>query len=95
MHVVPEMFEVSKCVLIKDVEILHQGYFVGICMKHAFLITLVGKKSDVWLAIDPITGTKLHTISNDGVVSSTCPVADTLQRAIYIARTGMFIRLYV
>ena len=61
----------------------------------SLLLLYVGKKSDVWLAIDPITGTKLHTISNDGVVSSTCPVADTLQRAIYIARTGKFIRMSV
>ena len=40
------------------------------------------------MAVDPLTGTKLHSFSSDGISSLTCPVPDTDGRALYIARTG-------
>ena len=48
----------------------------------------LARKSDVWLAVDPLTGTKLHSFNSDGIVSSTCPVPDSEGRALYIARTS-------
>lgn len=51
-------------------------------------LSLEARKSDIWIAVDPLTGTKLHSFSSDGMSSLTCPVPDTDGRALYIARTG-------
>ena len=52
-----------------------------------FILCLLAVKSDVWLEIDPHSGTKLNTISSNGVVSS-CPAADAYPGSIFIGRTG-------
>ena len=44
----------------------------------------------MWLAVDPRTGNKLHSITSDGVVSATCPVSDYPGQVMHIARTGKF-----
>ena len=46
------------------------------------------RKSDMWLAVDPRTGNKLHSITSDGIVSATCPLTDYPGQVMHIARTG-------
>ena len=53
-------------------------------------VQFAAMKSDVWLEIDPLTGSKAHTISSDGITSSICPAAETHEGNIFIARTGQF-----
>ena len=49
----------------------------------------VAQKSDVWFAIDPVTGTKLRTYTSSGDISSTCSLTDVSGSVLHIARTGM------
>ena len=62
------------------------------CLFSTFVFSSsIGKKSDTWLAIDPLRGTKLFSIKNEGVASSTCPAPSTGEKALFIARTGVFV----
>ena len=66
-------------------------YLTWICNKLRHSVIFLhwpARKSDLWLAVDPWTGTKLHTFSSDGITSATCPVGDSEERAVMIARTG-------
>ena len=56
-------------------------------------VVCAARKSDVWMAIDPATGTKLHSFSSEGVVSTTCPKPELETKAIYLARTGALAHL--
>ena len=51
-------------------------------------------KSDVWLEIDPHSGTKLHTISSESVVSAYCPALETHLGTIFISRTAYTLSVY-
>lgn len=45
----------------------------------------------MWLVIDPQTGKKLHSITNNGVLSATCPISEYPGQVIHIARTGTWV----
>lgn len=47
----------------------------------------LGRKTDAWHAIDPITGIKQHRLTMDGV-ESMCPPIDKKNLFFYIGRTG-------
>jgi serine/threonine-protein kinase/endoribonuclease IRE1 len=51
-------------------------------------------KSDVWFEIDPLSGTKLHTISSGGTVSPSCPASEMYAQTIFIARTAYTVSVY-
>lgn len=54
-----------------------------------------GRKSDSWMAVDSLSGKKLHYFSSDGV-STTCPLSESHGSVIRLARTGtMYVRIYV
>ena len=53
------------------------------------MINCAGTKKDVWLAIDPATGVKIHTLTMDGA-ETTCPLSS--RNILYLGRTGMYIR---
>ena len=53
-----------------------------------YLHVSLGKKSDLWLAIDPVSGSILHTYTSSGDISSTCSVSDVSGSVLHIARTG-------
>lgn len=50
---------------------------------------VAAQKSDVWLAVDPVSGTKLHTYTSGGDISSTCSLSDVSGSVLHIARTGI------
>lgn len=54
---------------------------------HVQLI-FAAQKSDMWLAVDSVSGTKLHTYTSGGDISSTCPFAAVNGPVVHIARTG-------
>lgn len=56
---------------------------------HIQLIFTAAQKSDIWLAVDSVSGTKLHTYTSGGDISSTCPLADVNGPVVHIARTGI------
>lgn len=49
---------------------------------------LVGHKRDIWMAIDPHTGTKLQTLTMDGA-HNTCP--STKENTLFIGKTGLYL----
>ena len=55
---------------------------------YLFHIT-AAQKSDMWWAVDPVSGTKLHTYTIGSDISSTCPLADVSGPILHIARTGI------
>ena len=48
----------------------------------------IGRKSDVWYAIDPETGLKLQTLSIDGS-QTVCPSMTSGKAPIFLGRTGL------
>ncbi|XP_064384152.1 serine/threonine-protein kinase/endoribonuclease IRE1-like isoform X2 [Halichondria panicea] len=50
------------------------------------------RKSDVWLAVDLLTGTKLHSLTTDGVLS--CPTAEYPGPVLHIARTAYTVTVF-
>lgn len=50
-----------------------------------YLITYLGSKRDLWIAIDPITGAKVQTLSSNGA-QKVCPSSS--ENLLYIGRTG-------
>ena len=48
----------------------------------------LAQKTDAWIAIDPVSGNKLHTYTSSGDKTSTCSVADASGSVLHIARTG-------
>ena len=48
----------------------------------------IGQKTDVWFAIDPVSGDKLHTYSSSGDATSTCSLTEESGSVLHIARTG-------
>ena len=52
------------------------------------MYTTVAQKTDVWFAIDPVNGNKLHTYTSSGDKPSTCSVTDVSGSVLHIARTG-------
>ena len=55
------------------------------CVKFCFFFYSKGSKKDIWIAVDPKTGIKLHTVTMDGT-QKVCP--STNDNIIYIGRTG-------
>ncbi len=51
------------------------------------LYVCLGQKRDSWMAVDSLTGSKLHSFSNEGI-SSTCSLSDSHGSVIHIGRTG-------
>lgn len=47
----------------------------------------LGRKQDVWHAIDPDTGIKQHQLTMDGI-ETMCPPIDKRNAPVYIGRTG-------
>jgi len=47
----------------------------------------LARKSDQWFAVDPATGTKLHSFTPDGVLG-TCPILTNPAGTLYIGRSG-------
>jgi len=52
-----------------------------------FLFLFLARKSDQWFAVDPLTGTKLHSFTPDGVLG-TCPILTSPADTLYIGRSG-------
>ena len=51
-------------------------------------VAILGRKSDVWYAIDPETGLKLQTLSVDGS-QTVCPSMSSGKAPIFLGRTGL------
>ncbi|XP_077979928.1 serine/threonine-protein kinase/endoribonuclease IRE1-like [Glandiceps talaboti] len=59
--------------------------------KSADGILYTGRKSDIWLAIDPITGEKQQTLTMDGS-DTTCPSSDSA--TLFIGRTEYTVTMF-
>ena len=49
----------------------------------------LGRKQDVWLAVDPETGEKRRKLTMDGI-GKMCPPMGQMNAPLYIGRTGMY-----
>ena len=56
-------------------------------------VLFLARKSDQWFAVDPTTGTKLHSFTPDGVLG-TCPIVTSPAGTLYIGRRGKHLPLY-
>lgn len=56
-------------------------------------VLYVGRKQDVWHAIDPATGIKQHSLTMDGI-ESMCPPVDNKNKFFYMGRTEYVVSMF-
>ena len=51
------------------------------------MVLILGRKQDVWIAVDPESGQKRRRMSMDGI-GKMCPPMGQIDAPLYIGRTG-------
>ena len=64
-----------------------------LCICNCIVLFSIARKSDQWFAVDPATGTKLHSFTPDGVLG-TCPIVTSPAGTLYIGRSGKHLAVH-